>query len=193
MGCHPSHWRTHIFKDGLLHHQPENDDSSKGISTTRNGQTKHASHERLEIQHVAQPCAGFSIFFIQMKPTNAATTMQVECSTFQESIQEQMPFSPKQKIYFQPETHSTLCNGAIIRSPNHLRFRDHGGAKHRLAPRSRTYLIWSRRRNMAIWRSNHNMYCPTWPTLFVHWYILVPFVCDGFGGVAYFQTNPDHQ
>ena len=193
MGCHPSHWRTHIFQDGLLHHQPENDDSSKGISTTRNGQTKHSSHERLEIQHVAQPCAGFSIFFIQMKPANAATTMQVECSTFQESIQEQMPFSPKQKIYFQPETHSTLCNGAIIRSPNHLRFRDHGGAKHRLAPRSRTYLIWSRRRNMAIWRSNHNMYCPTWPTLFVHWYILVPFVCDGFGGVAYFQTNPDHQ
>ena len=114
MGCHPSHWRTHIFQDGLLHHQPENDDSSKGISTTRNGQTKHASHERLEIQHVAQPCAGSSIFFIQMKPANAATTMQVECSTFQESIQEQVPFSPKQKKKIQPEPHSTLCNEAII-------------------------------------------------------------------------------
>ena len=26
MGCHPTHWRTHIFQDGwnmLLHHQPE--------------------------------------------------------------------------------------------------------------------------------------------------------------------------
>jgi hypothetical protein len=150
----------------------------------------------LEIQHVAQPCAGSSIFFIQMKPANAATTMQVECSTFQESIQEQVPFSPKQKKKSSPTPtpHSAMRQSyAIIRSPNHLRFRDHGGAKHRLAPRSRTYLIWSRRRNMAIWRSNHNMYCPTWPTLFVHWYILVPFVCDGFGGVAYFQTNPDHQ
>jgi hypothetical protein len=68
----------------------------------------------LEIQHVAQPCAGSSIFFIQMKPANAATTMQVECSTFQESIQEQVPFSPKQKKKIQPEPHSTLCNEAFI-------------------------------------------------------------------------------
>ena len=121
----------HHFSRWLWHHQAEIYDRFKGISTTRNGQTKHASHERLEIQHVAQPCAGSSIFFIQIKPANAATTMQVECSTFQESIQEQMPFSPKQKRYISspiPTPHSAMGQSyAIIRSPNHLRFRD-GGA-----------------------------------------------------------------